>query len=114
LQITLKRGQNVLDLGCAFDVTGQMKDDLWLRLAADFANLRKIRKLGLPPPYTFDVGWSFRPVDAVYFRALLTQTAAQMRANESIGAGDENPLSPEGAFHRVLSLIELVSQFWRR
>jgi hypothetical protein len=34
-----------------------------------------------------------------------------MGANESIGAGNEYLLSPERAFHRVLSLVELVSQF---
>jgi hypothetical protein len=95
LQIALKRGYNMFNIGRAFDVACQMKDDLRIRLAADFSNLSQIREVSLPPLWTLDVSWPFRPVDGVYLRAPPKQTAAQMGANESIGAGDENLLSPE-------------------
>ena len=49
LQIALKRGQNVFNIGRAFDVTCQMKDDLGLRRTADFSNLSQIREVSLPP-----------------------------------------------------------------
>jgi len=65
----------------------------------------------LPPLWTLDVGRPFGPIDGVYLCAVLAQAATQMGANKSIGAGDENLLSPERAFHRVLLVVELVSQF---
>jgi hypothetical protein len=39
----------VLNIGRAFDVTCQMKDDLGLRRTADFSNLSQIREVSLPP-----------------------------------------------------------------
>jgi hypothetical protein len=92
-------------------VTCQMKDDLRLRRAADFSHLSQIREVSLPPLWTLDVGRPFGPVDGVHLRAVLAQTATQMGANESIGACNEYLLSPERAFHRVLLVVELVSQF---
>ena len=90
LQIALKRRQNVLDIRCAFDVTCQMKDRPPVSSRGLFFEPRLDPQGQLATTVDPRRRLAVWTIDGMYLRALLAQTAAQMGANESIGAGDEN------------------------